>query len=320
LRDGAAIAPSLSEVTSMWSENPTPPAPKPDRRHSAHFAISAFSVLVCALLIAGLAWYAYPILQRRDANLKDLPSLKDRVSTLGDQLKQAGENADRKFAAWTRQQAADHRTLRQESADMARDLKARIEMAQAKFEQVGAELSEKMDRAVTRIATLESSRQSDQQQLATLEQRIDAQDANLADVRAQLQDDSANAQEQIAALKQDQDLSRHDIGAIENKLAVDKISFEASKGRTQELAPGITLYLSGTDTNYRRADGWLWLAEDRRNIWLRDLAAQQPLTFYGYQDGQKRELVITNVTAGSVSGYLLLPKESVEAPRAEAGQ
>ena len=309
----------------MWSDNPPPlPAPQPERRHRVHFAISALSVLVIALLIAGAAWYAYPMLQRHDANLKDLPSLKERVSTLGDEFKQAGENADHKIAAWTRQQAADHKSLREESAEMARDLKARIEMAQAKFEQVGAELSEKMDRAVTRIATLESSRQGDQQQLAALQQRLDQrieeQDANLADLRAQMQDNSAATKEQIAALKQDQDLARHDIGAIESKLAVDKVSFEASKGRTQELAPGITLYLSGTDTNYRRADGWLWLAEDRRNIWLRDLAAQQPLTFYGVQDGQKRELVITNVTAGSVAGYLLIPKESVEAPRAEAGQ
>ena len=41
--------------------------------------------------------------------------------------------------------------------------------------------------------------------------------------------------------------------------------------------------------------------------------AQEPLVFYGVKDGKRRELVITNVAKNSVTGYLLLPKET-EAP------
>jgi hypothetical protein len=36
------------------------------------------------------------------------------------------------------------------------------------------------------------------------------------------------------------------------------------------------------------------------------------VVFYGYEDGKKRELVITNVTQNSVTGYLLAPKQETE--------
>jgi hypothetical protein len=49
---------------------------------------------------------------------------------------------------------------------------------------------------------------------------------------------------------------------------------------------------------------------DRRTIWLKEQNAGEPVVFYSKQDGKKRELVITSVTEGSVTGYLLLAGES----------
>jgi chaperonin cofactor prefoldin len=216
---------------------------------------------------------------------------------------------------------------------VANDLKSRIETvsrqahdsAEEMLKQVRAEFGEKMDGVTTRVATLETSRDGDQKQIAALQQqlsdmqgKVTDEAAELAAVRRQVQDTGDNARERIATLKQDQDSTRHDVGVIENKLAVDKVPFEASTGHIRELSEGISLNVSSTDPTYRRADGWLWVAADRRNIWLRNLAAQEPLTFYGYQDGRKRELVITNVSKSGVTGYLLLPKESAASGRAEA--
>ena len=99
-----------------------------------------------------------------------------------------------------------------------------------------------------------------------------------------------------------------------------KVPFRGQQGsHVRELTDGISLYISGTDASYRRANGWLWVMPDHRNIGLRNLAAQEPLTFYGYQDGQKRELVITNVSQAGITGYLLLPKEAPSGARTEAG-
>lgn len=54
----------------------------------------------------------------------------------------------------------------------------------------------------------------------------------------------------------------------------------------------------------------MWVLPDRRTIWLRGQSAQVPVVFYGYNDGQKRELVITNVTRNSATGFLLLPADA----------
>jgi hypothetical protein len=54
----------------------------------------------------------------------------------------------------------------------------------------------------------------------------------------------------------------------------------------------------------------MWLMPDRRTIWLKGQGAQEPVVFYGVKDGKKREMVITNVTKNSITGYLLLPDEA----------
>ena len=95
---------------------------------------------------------------------------------------------------------------------------------------------------------------------------------------------------------------------IANGLAVERVNFEVAKGHSQELAPGISIGLTGTDVQYRRVKGWMWVMPDRRTIWLRNQDAQEPVVFYGLTDGKKRELVITQVAKGSVAGYLVLPK------------
>ncbi|HEY4365050.1 MAG TPA: hypothetical protein VGN17_29065 [Bryobacteraceae bacterium] len=301
-------------------------------QHRTHFFISFLLILV----IAGLAWYTYPMLKRHDASLKDLPSLSERLSGVTDQVKQAADRADQKFAQWTQAQDVDRQSLRAETAAatarVTTELRARIDAAgkqahdsaEQMMQEVRSEINEKMDGVTTRVATLESSRDGDQKQIADLEQelsqmrgQVGQQASDLADVHRQMQESGTMAQERIASLRQDQDLTRHDVGVLQDKLAVEKVSFEASKGRTRELSDGISLNVSATDPNYRRASGWLWVASDHRNIWLRNLAAQEPLTFYGNQDGKKRELVLTNVSNTGVTGYLLLPKEPTEG-RAEA--
>lgn len=93
---------------------------------------------------------------------------------------------------------------------------------------------------------------------------------------------------------------------VENKLGARKVSFQIAKNHSRQLVPGISLGVTGTDAACRCVDGWMWVMPDRRTIWLRNQGTHEPVAFYGYHDGKKRELVITNVTNYSVTGYLLL--------------
>ncbi|HLY15952.1 MAG TPA: class D sortase [Bryobacteraceae bacterium] len=83
--------------------------------------------------------------------------------------------------------------------------------------------------------------------------------------------------------------------------AARRVDFHLTPSDTQELAPGILMNLSWTDVTRRRANGWVWVAQDRHTIWLRKMTVRQPLLF------QHRELILTSIASNSVSGYLLLP-------------
>ncbi len=89
-----------------------------------------------------------------------------------------------------------------------------------------------------------------------------------------------------------------------------RVAFQVAERHSRELAPGISIGLSGADPKRRVVNGWMWVLQDRRTIWLRDQAANEPIVFYVYSDGKPRKLVITSVSANSMSGYLLLPDKN----------
>jgi hypothetical protein len=129
-------------------------------------------------------------------------------------------------------------------------------------------------------------------------------------VRRNLEQNGASHEQQLASLSDRQLRDRRDVDTIAQKLAVERVGFEITKNHSRELAPGVSLGITGTDVLYRRATGWMWVMPDRRTIWLRGRGAQEPVVFYGAKDGKRRELVITNVAKNSVTGYLLLPKDA----------
>jgi len=164
---------------------------------------------------------------------------------------------------------------------------------------------------------IESSSETEQTRIAELqrglgEMRSQAarQADDLAAVRSKMEESGATNQRQFAGLQQSEQADRRDVDAIGHKLAVHRVDFEVTKNHSRELAEGISLGVTSTDVAHRYVSGWMWVMPDRRTIWLKSQNASQPVVFYSREDGKKRELVINNVTKGSVTGYLLLPGES----------
>jgi len=133
---------------------------------------------------------------------------------------------------------------------------------------------------------------------------------DLASIRSNIEESGATNQRQLVGLQQSEEADRRDVDAIGHKLAVHRVDFEVTKNHSRELAEGISLGVTSTDMAHRYVSGWMWVMPDRRTIWLKNQNASQPVVFYSREDGKKRELVINNVTKGSVTGYLLLPGES----------
>ena len=161
----------------------------------------------------------------------------------------------------------------------------------------------RVDREQTHVASL-------QQELAQVQSDLAKQAGELSKVRREMEQNGANHDLQLAALNEREERDRRDVDTVALKLAPERVDFEVTRNHSQGLAAGISLRVTGTDVLYRRVSGWMWVMPDRRTIWLRRQGAQEPVVFYGTKDGKRRELVITNVTKNSVSGYLLLPRDA----------
>src|SRR5207249_8028075 len=128
-------------------------------------------------------------------------------------------------------------------------------------------------------------------------------------VRDQIEREGTDRDQHLATLNDRVGRGAQQIESLANKIEMKRVDFEVTKNHSHELAAGISLGITSTDLLHRRASGWMWVTSDRRTIWLRGQGAQEPVIFYGYRDGKRRELVITGVTRDSVAGYLLLPTD-----------
>jgi sortase A len=82
--------------------------------------------------------------------------------------------------------------------------------------------------------------------------------------------------------------------------------FQLEQHRSTQLASGIWMGIDHADADNQQVNGWLWIMPDRRTVWLRDQAVEEPFIFF--QHGERRELLIANVTGNSVTGYLVVPR------------
>jgi hypothetical protein len=64
----------------------------------------------------------------------------------------------------------------------------------------------------------------------------------------------------------------------------------------------------------------MYVTPERRTIALKNQPARQAVFFHGHDDGKQRELMITGVTANSVTGYLLLYGSARSAARPLSAQ
>ncbi len=263
-------------------------------------------------VLIGVVWSTYPVVRQHDASLREIPKLKDAVNTLRASAKHAEERA----ADASKVRAQE---LRDEAAKLSRDLRVHAQeaekrasaSAQAAYASLEARLDgEKKNRTQgiaelkDRVSGLESERAADKTQIAQLSQEVH-------ELHDQTVTNSAQEQNRLADLSE----------SLKGRPAgIQRIPFEAAKDRDSELGDGIYLHVNDTDVPYGRVSGWMWLASDGRLIWLRGQGTQRPVVFYGLRDGQKRELVITNVAENSIGGYLLLPKQTgQDAPSPASG-
>jgi chaperonin cofactor prefoldin len=277
-------------------------------------------LLLLALALTGGGWYAYQVLNRHEVALTNI------VVAMSDQVKSTGEMV----ASW----ADDKKSLHDQIAKLDQTMETRIAavtnqtlaFTSEMYRRIQAEIDDRMKRIDTRLAQIESSSESQQTRIEELQRELGevrsqapkqaddlaaAVGSKVGEIGATQEREYALPQQSEEANRREETNSREEadhrhIDAFGHKLTVHRVDFEITKNHSRQLTQGISLGVVNTDTLHRSASGWMWVMPERRTIWLKAQNAGEPLVFYDKDDGKKRELVITNVTDGSITGYLLL--------------
>ena len=275
------------------------------------------AVGLLAVAIGGMCSYGYPALRKVSSIVTQLPGVQksfERVNThlaeMETVIKACGrsqQELQEHVAKLDKQTAARFQASRKQVQGLKVEIQARV------HDEIAAQ-NEATETTLSRVQTNSAADRANVEKLATevttLREESVRQAEALRNARSEFEREKANHDQQLVSLNEQMGRDRREAEELAKTLAVKRIDFEINRGHNAELAEGVSLDVTGTDVSHRRVNGWMWLMPDRRTIWLRGQAAQQPVIFYGYQDGKRRELVITNVTRNSVTGYLILPADA----------
>jgi len=287
----------------------------PERRSRAGLWIC---LILLAVSVGGIYWFA---IRDQNSRLAGLPLLRSSLGQLGEQVAQL----QAKIRSWDEQDfngRLGNLETRIETGlqSVSRQARNAADGASARLRAEFVAMANAMD---NRMAHLESQRETDRAQLASLQGELSRLKQDVAQQEARLEGAGRNAsmdkavlEQQIVATRAEAQEGRRDLETLAQSLKWQRVDFEVGKGRSQRLAEGISVSVTGIDVAKRRVNGWMWIMPDRKTIWLRNQGAMQPVIFYSAADGKRREVVFTHVTANGAVGYLLLPNQAAQSPLA----
>ncbi len=292
----------INQPKDKGRASPAPEAPLLARRHSTGPLWVAWGLLVATL--AAVSIYGYRELRREHISLSQLPAalntaelLSGRVDALQSRMQGWAGQWDSLMARVNKIERESRSTLgraRKHTDEVAANLTKRIDDQQAKMDANAYLVNHRLEK-------MESSQQAEHETLA------------------RLQNDVASARQQVAAMpppNSGQDYTSlekqvaenvNEVHALQQSLKKRRVEFEAPDRRTYQLAEGIALHVTHTDTRHQRFKGWIRLVPDGRTLWVSNWGVEQPVIFYRQKGSEPCELVVTRVTPNTVAGFMFLP-------------
>ena len=281
-----------------------------NRKERRHRRTGWIGTLIVLALLAGAVWYSYPFLVRQSLLPEQLTSTKEMLDGVGQRV----ASAEERLQSWV----DDRDILRAQISDLEKRVRSGLgsvrkqtaEVASAVGQQLQAEIEKRMEPLRVRLAGMEAAQETERARVA----RIQGEVANLKrDVTQQIADLRQGISRDVLDVNRRVDGNQGEVSQLARLHDRERVTFEVSKDRSSEVAPGIHLTIKQTDVARQTVDGWVQLVPDARTLWVSNQKIQQPMIFYTQQDSRPHELVIMRVADGSAVGYLLVPRSSVEA-------
>lgn len=254
-------------------------------------------ILALAVALAVLAGVGYLAVKKKNIRIAQLFGDHAAVSTLSQRVDTAESTLRDVTGRW---EGLSQRVTMLEGKvnhNLQQSRKYAESLSEQLHQQMGAELA-------ARTSTLDA-------RLSQVESEQAAQRSQLAQVEGELRQEIASAGEEtgrdLYGVHQQLDNNARNLDSLSQRLDRQRVNFEVLKGRTVEPVPGISLHISGTNNRHQRFRGSLRVLQDGRTLAVRDEGVDQPVSFYRKEGEEPYELVVTDVTKHSVSGYLLVP-------------
>lgn len=293
------VNPMLQHTEKEWPPDPVEISDEHGRRMSAIFWAT---VSILTIGLGALIYYAYRTVKTQDLQITRIFGDQGTLNTLAQRADAAETKVHDLAVDW---QNVGQRVMTLEIKVAAEGKQTRLytqSLTQQLHQQLIAEMDARTSNLDTRLRQVESE-QADQR-------------AQLADVKANLKQEISTVRDEngrdLSGVRQQEGANERDISALSQKIERERIDFELAKGQTKELVPGISLRIQGVNRKHQRYRGALWLMQDHRTVWLRDQSVHESVRFF-HKDGEEKdepyELVVTDVTKSSASGYLLAPRK-----------
>lgn len=256
--------------------------------------------VVLVTLVVGLgasAYYGYFSLRKHNIQINQLLGSQASLNALG----QRADTAEGKLRELTGGWESLGQRVTHLEGKVAGNLQRTRQYAEALTQQLHQQLSAELEARSSRLDA----------RIRQVESEQTAQRSQMERVQAELRRDVASVREEtgrdLSVVHQQGETNARELSALSQRIERYRVDFELAKGQTQEVVPGVSLRISGTNPLYQRYRGSLWLLQDRRTLWLRDQSVHQPVRFFHKETGEPYELVATDVTKKFVIGYLLVP-------------
>ena len=155
------------------------------------------------------------------------------------------------------------------------------------------------------VSTLQTRHENGEAQLGSLRDEVD----NLR--RENTQQIAAVRSEtgpEVARLRSVVDRNQAKIASMSNQVDRDRREFEIYQDRALEVAPGILLSMKETNVERQEINGWVYLQNERRFLYLKNQGLLRPITVWSIQEQQAHDIVLTKVREKDALGFVLSPK------------
>ncbi len=281
-----------------WRSREHVESDEPEPRRTSKRAWAGMALLALVLIAAG--GYGHYILEKYNYQLSELPVLHHSLGAVTDRV----GALEGSLRDWT----GNWNGLSERMSQLDRRINANLQLARKQAQElmtetgnrIQAQFDERARLLETRVSEVDATNQAQLKRVAELQK-------DLADARTEMATLREGTGRDLSALQQQMSQSQGTLDSLARQQERQRVDFELSRNRTQELARGISVRVTNINPAYQRFSGWLWFQPDRRTLWIRQQGVQQPVIFYSRQKGERYELVVNSVAQDSVAGYLLLP-------------